>query len=80
VLPVGGQRLAVRTEHLADVGGVVLAGIEVDIVGDLDGKVQGDLRERDQGRLDPVAAGRVGQDLGQPASGRRSGSLVENTP
>ena len=51
VLPVRGERLGVGPEDPADVGGVVLAGVEVDVVGDLDGQVQGDVGERHEVRL-----------------------------
>ena len=41
VLPVGQQRLGVGPEQPADVRGVVLGGVEVDVVGDLERQVQG---------------------------------------
>ena len=68
MLPVGGQWLAVGAEDLADVGGVALAGVEVDVVGDLNRQVHRDFRERDQVRLDPVPVRRVGQDLCEPGA------------
>ena len=45
VPPVRGERLAVGPEHLADVGRVVERGVEVDVVGDLEGQVQSHLLE-----------------------------------
>ncbi len=46
VLPVGGQRVGgVGAEDAADVPGVVLGGVEVDVVRDLEGEVQGHRRE-----------------------------------
>lgn len=45
VLPVGGERVAVRAEDPSDVGGVVLARVEVDVVRDL-------VRQMERHRLD----------------------------
>ncbi len=52
VPPVRRQRLAVGAEQPADVRGVVLGGVEVDVVGDLERQVQRHLGQRDQQRLD----------------------------
>ena len=46
VLPVGSERVTVRAEDPPDVGGVVLAGVEVDVVGDLERQPQPHLGER----------------------------------
>ena len=57
VLPVRGQRRAVRPEHPADVAGVVLRGVEVDVVGDLERQVQ--LTSSSGIRCGSIASGRV---------------------
>jgi len=46
VLPVGRESGVVRPEDLPDVARVVLARVEVHVVGDLDGQVQGDVVHR----------------------------------
>ena len=46
VLPVGQQRRLVGPEDPPDVGGVVLGGVEVDVVADLERQTQLDLGER----------------------------------
>ena len=71
VLPVRRQRLAVRAEDPADVGGVLLAGVEVDVVGHLERQVQRHLGQRQQVRLDGVAVGGVGEHVDEPARGPR---------
>ncbi len=67
VLPVRQQRLLVRPEDLADVGGVRLGGVEVDVVTDLERHPQRHLGQRHQVRLDVLAARRVAQQGGDPA-------------
>jgi hypothetical protein len=52
---------------------VVLAGVEVDVVGDLERQVQRHRVERVQVGFDRVAVGVVGEDHGQPLAGRRPG-------
>ena len=70
VLPVGEQRLLVGAEHPADVGRVVLGGIEVDVVADREGESHGDRVDGRQGRLHEVALGLVGQQPGDPGARR----------
>ncbi len=67
VLPVRQQRLLVRPEDLAHVGGVRLGGVEVDVVADLERHPQRHLGQRHQVRLDVLAARRVAQQGGDPA-------------
>ncbi len=70
VLPAGVQRRAVGTEDAAHVRGVVLAGVEVDVVGDLDGQVQADGVERvEVGGEHTLGAG-IGQHVLEPAAAR----------
>ena len=69
VLPVGGQRLAAGTEDLPDVRRVVLGGVEVDVVGDLDRQVQPDGVERAEVRFEAGSARRVGDGRRQALSG-----------
>ena len=59
MLPVGGQRVPVRPEDLADVGGVALARVEVDVVRDVVREVQRDRAERVEERLDVRPVGRA---------------------
>ncbi|CAM5399704.1 hypothetical protein SDIAM103S_02330 [Streptomyces diastaticus subsp. diastaticus] len=78
VLPVGGERGGgVGAEDAADVGGVVLAGVEVDVVTDLERQVQ---FHRGEGVGVPFhgrVAGRVGdpggERLAHPRPGRPAG-------
>ena len=56
-----------------DVGGVVLARVEVDVVGDLDRQVHGDVADRDEVWLHAVAVSLVGEQLGEPGAGRGPG-------
>jgi hypothetical protein len=70
VLPVGRQRGRPRPEDPADVAGVVLARVEVDVVADRERQVQPDVAQRVRHGQVPVRADEVGEpgpDLG-PAS------------
>ena len=58
VLPVRRQRLAVGAEDPADVGGVLLAGVEVDVVGHLERQVHRDRRTAAAGAARPRRGGR----------------------
>ena len=66
VLPVRGEGRVVGPEDLADVARMVLARVEVDVVGDLDRQVQRHAVERDEVRLDPCLVHVVAEDLGEP--------------
>ena len=69
VLPVGRERLGVGAEDAPDVGRVVLARVEVDVVRDLDGQVHRHLGRAGRGGLHGVAVRLVGQLLGEPLAG-----------
>lgn len=59
MLPVGGEGVGgVGAEDLSDVPGVVLGGVEVDVVRDLEGEVQGHLGEGVQEGCDGLPVGR----------------------
>ena len=61
MLPIRQQRILRIAEHLADVGGVLLAGIEIDEVADLD-------REQHLHRLSLDQQAPVEQQLGDPVA------------
>ena len=78
VLPVGQQRVAVGAEDPADVGGVVLGGVEVDVVGDLERQVQ-----RRPRRAATVGAGlerarHLGADLAPRLAGPARGTALSD--
>ena len=87
MLPVGRQRRrCVRPEDLAHVGGVVLGGVEVDVVRDLEGQVQGHLGEVVQQGADGLAVGGHRQPRGErapdvgPGAAARGEQRVERGP
>ena len=71
VLPVGEQGVVRIAEHLADVSGMVLAGVEVRVVAHFHRHVHGDGRSGDEARRVKVGAvpelGRVGSEQGLDA-------------
>ena len=88
VLPVGQQGLGVGPEHPPDVGGVVLGGVEVDVVADRERQQHRHRVHRRERGLDEVPLGLVGEQARHPRPGglphRRSrgherveGGLVE---
>ena len=66
VLPVGRERLAARPEQPPDVGRVVLAGVEVDVVAHLERQVQPHAGQRVQRGFDDARDTAVGQQFGDP--------------
>ena len=77
VLPRDGQVGTVGAEDLADVRGMVLGGVEVDVVGDLERQMHGHRVERMQVGLDGVAVGLVAEHPGQPLAGGGPGLRPE---
>ncbi len=71
VLPVGQQRRLAGPEDLAHIRRVVLGGVEVDVVGDLEREQQLDLGERDQQRFHRRAVFLGGEQLDDPVPDRR---------
>ena len=69
----GVSACAVGAEDPAHVGGVLLAGVEVDVVGHLERQVHRHRRQRQQVRLDRVAVGGVAEHLDEPPAGRGPG-------
>ncbi len=67
----GRQRLAVGAEDPAHVGGVLLAGVEVDVVGHLERQVHRHRRQRQQVRFDRVAVGGVAEHARRATGGPR---------
>ena len=68
----GSSGSLVGPEDPADVGGVVLGGVEVDVVGDLERQVQRHLGQRHQVRLDRARARASSvSSVGEPAPYRR---------
>ena len=78
VAPVRQQRLGVRAEDLADVGGVLERRVEVDVVADLDRQPRFDLGERDERGGGRLALGRaLAQQLRERRPRRAPGRAAE---
>jgi hypothetical protein len=68
VFPRRGQSWGVWTEYGSDILGVMLRGVEVDVVSDIERHVQPDVCHRHQMGFDQVALGLVADQFDQPAS------------
>jgi hypothetical protein len=77
VLPVRQQRLGVGAEQPAEVRRVLLGGVEVDVVADLERQLHRHRGLRDQVRLDGVPVVLVADQVEQPVPGGAPGRAAE---